>query len=178
MQAPIHSLFLLIKTRKGYPLEKSFYFIEKKLTKVKWETPKERPRRSYEREFRERLQFSIQFTGSLWSSNKTTEAEYGLIALGIHIVRIKKIFRPNGWFFLFSRWPGNKILIFWPNGCQRVLESAKAIFFFFLIYVLHNFTFTTETRSLSSNGILNKRKIKFVEKKKRQIKSNWLSKIH
>ena len=41
VQAPIHSLFLLIKTRKGYPLEKSFYFIEKKLTKVKWETPKE-----------------------------------------------------------------------------------------------------------------------------------------
>ena len=51
------------------------------------------------RQFRERIQFSIQFNRWLWSSDKTTNVEYGLIkALPMHIERtIKSFFCPPGW---------------------------------------------------------------------------------
>ena len=53
------------------------------------------------RQFRECIQFSIQFPVVLWSSNKITDVEYSLIdtaidtALQINIEDTKKI--PAGW---------------------------------------------------------------------------------
>ena len=45
------------------------------------------------RRFRERIQFSIQFTRALWLSSKTTKAEYGLVVtLWINIERTKMHF--------------------------------------------------------------------------------------
>ena len=45
------------------------------------------------RQFRERIQFSIQFTRALWLSSKTTKAEYGLVVtLWINIERTKMHF--------------------------------------------------------------------------------------
>ena len=45
------------------------------------------------RQFRERIQFSIQFTRALWLSSKTTKAEYGLVVtLWINIEKTKIFF--------------------------------------------------------------------------------------
>lgn len=82
------------------------------------------------RQFRERIQFSIQFNRWLWSSDKTTNVEYGLIkALPMHIERtIKKFFLPT-WVrnFFFTNWYANRSFIL----CQLVKKKFLKVRMFF-----------------------------------------------